>query len=114
MPVQLWHSNRTQASRPSRHDRHLPASQRAPSFPRPTPFLGQGPKPYGVRVSLRPGDPFRKIMGAEWHRVHWFATVAERDAELLDMSRKHEYSRIGDKPALVFEKVENLAASRGL
>src|ERR1700693_6261651 len=45
------------------------------------------------RVSLRPGDPFRKIMGAEWHRVHWFATVAERDAALADMSRKHEYSR---------------------
>ena len=80
----------------------------------PRPFLGQGPKPYGVRVSLRPGDPFRKIMGAEWHRVHWFATVAERDAALVDMSRKHEYSRIGDRPALVFEKVENLAASRGL
>ena len=75
---------------------------------------GQGPKRYSVRVSLRPGDPFRKIMGAEWHRVHWFATVAERDAALADMSRKHEYSRIGDKPALQFEKVENLAASRGL
>jgi hypothetical protein len=53
-------------------------------------------------------------MGAEWHRVHWFATPAERDAALVDMSRKHEYSRIGDKPALAFEKVENLAASRGL
>jgi hypothetical protein len=76
--------------------------------------FGQGPKPYGVRVSLRPGDPFRKIMGAEWHRVHWFASVPERDTALVDMSRKHEYSRIGDKPALVFEKVENLAASRGL
>jgi len=74
----------------------------------------QGPKPYGVRVSLRVGDPFRKIMGAEWHRVHWYATVVERDAALAEMSRKHEYSRIGDKPALVFEKVENLAASRGL
>lgn len=76
--------------------------------------IGQGPKPYGVRVSLRPGDPFRKIMGAEWHRVHWFGTVAERDAALAEMSRKHEYSRVGDKPALLFEKVENLAASRGL
>jgi hypothetical protein len=73
-----------------------------------------GPKPYGVRVSLRPGDPFRKIMGAEWHRVHWFFTPAERDAALLEMARKHEYSRIGDRPALQFEKVENLAASRGL
>jgi len=75
---------------------------------------GQGPLPYGVRVSLRAGDPFRKIMGAQWHREHWFATPAERDAALADMSRKHEYSRIGDKPALVFDKVENLAASRGL
>ena len=77
-------------------------------------LVGQGPKPYGVRISLPPGDPFRKIMGAEWHRVHWFATVAERDAALMEMSRRHEYSRVGDKPALQFEKVENLAASRGL
>lgn len=76
--------------------------------------VSSGPKPYGVRVSLRPGDPFRRIMGAEWHRVHWFATPAERDAALAEMSREHEYSRIGDKPALLFEKVENLAASRGL
>lgn len=76
--------------------------------------VGQGPKPYGVRISLRPGDPFRKIMGGEWHRVHWYASATERDAELLEMSRKHEYSRAGDKPALLFEKVENLAASRGL
>ena len=53
-------------------------------------------------------------MGAEWHRLHWYRSAAERDAELLEMSRKHEYSRVGDKPALVFEKVENLAASRGL
>jgi hypothetical protein len=30
------------------------------------------------------------------------------------MARKHEYSRIGDQPALVFEKVENLAESRGI
>lgn len=73
-----------------------------------------GPAPYGVRISLRPGDPFRKLMGGEWHREHWFASAAERDAALADMSRKHEYSRVGDKPALVFEKVENLAASRGL
>jgi hypothetical protein len=75
---------------------------------------GQGPKPYGVRLSLKPGDPFRKIMGADWHKVHWYATAAERDADLADMSRKHEYSRAGDRPALLFEKVENLAASRGL
>jgi hypothetical protein len=75
---------------------------------------GQGPKPYGARISLKPGDPFRKIMGADWHKVHWYASAVERDAALAEMSRKHEYSRSGDKPALLFEKVENLAASRGL
>jgi hypothetical protein len=76
--------------------------------------VNHGPKPYGVRVSLRAGDPFRKIMGAEWNKMHWFATPGERDAAIAEMSRKHDYSRPGDKPALVFEKVENLAASRGL
>jgi hypothetical protein len=74
--------------------------------------IGPGPKPYGVRVSMPATDPFRKIIGAEWSRTHWYGTTAERDAALLDMSRRHEYSRGGDKPSLVFEKVENLAASR--
>jgi hypothetical protein len=76
--------------------------------------ITHGPKPYGVRVSLRPGDPFRKIIGAEWHRSHWYATAAERDAALAEMSRKHEYSRPGDRPALLFEKIEDLAASHGV
>jgi hypothetical protein len=76
--------------------------------------ITHGPKPYGIRVSLRPGDPFRKIMGQDWQRVHWYATAAERDAALTEMSRKHEYSRVGDRPALQFEKIEDLAASRGV
>jgi hypothetical protein len=76
--------------------------------------VGQGPKPYGTRISLKAGDPFSRIMGAEWQRVYWYATVVERDVALAEMSRKHEYSRSGDKPALVYEKVENLAASRGI
>jgi hypothetical protein len=71
-------------------------------------------RPYGIRVSLPPGDPFRKLLGPEWHRMHWYATPQERDAALSDMSRRHEYSRSGDRPALVFEKVEKLAESRGL
>lgn len=74
----------------------------------------QVPLPYGVRVSLRAGDPFAKLIGAEWQRTHWYATAAERDAALADMSRRHEYSRKVDEPALDFRKVENLAASRGL
>ncbi len=71
-------------------------------------------RPYGIRVRLKAGDPFAKVLGADWQRTHWFFTAEERDSRLADMSRRHEYSRIGDQPALVFEKVENLAESRGL
>jgi hypothetical protein len=71
-------------------------------------------RPFGVRVSLPPGDPFRKLLGPEWHRVHWYASPEERDAALAEMSRRHQYSRTTDKPSLVFEKVEKLAESRGL
>jgi hypothetical protein len=70
------------------------------------------PRPYGIRVSLKAGDPFSKLLGADWQRTHWYFTAAERDRALEDMARKHEYSRIGDAPALVFEKVEKLAESR--
>ena len=70
------------------------------------------PQPYGVRVRLRRGDPFAKLLGSDWQRTHWYFTAAERDHVLEEMSRKHEYSRIGDQPALVFEKVEKLAESR--
>ncbi len=69
-------------------------------------------RPYGVRISLSPGDPFSKLVGPQWHRLHWYATTAERDASLREMSRRHLYSRAGDKPSLVFEKVENLVESR--
>jgi len=71
-------------------------------------------RPFGVRVSLPPGDPFRKLLGNEWQREHWYETAEERDRALTEMARRHEYSRGGDKPALVFEKVEKLAESRKL
>jgi len=71
-------------------------------------------RPYGIRISLPPGDPFRKILGPEWHRIHWYPSPDERDAALAEMSRRHQYSRAGDRPSLVFDKIENLAESRGL
>src|SRR5260221_12445658 len=71
------------------------------------------PRPYGLRVSLRTLDPFGALCGADWQRTHWYRTAAERDGALLEMSRKHEYSRPGDRPALGFAKWEKLAASRG-
>ena len=71
-------------------------------------------KPYGIRVSLPPGDPFRQLLGPEWHRLHWYSTADERDESLSEMSRRHEYSRTTDRPSLVFEKIENVSQSRGL
>jgi len=74
----------------------------------------QLPRPYGILVRLRHDDPLRKILGADWQKTHWFLGAAERDLALADMARRHEYSRIGDRPALVLEKIEKLAESRGL
>ena len=75
----------------------------------PTPAV----RPFGIRVTLRRGDPFRLLLGDDWQKLHWYATAGERDAALTDMSRRHEYSRVGDQPALLFEKIERLAESRG-
>lgn len=63
-------------------------------------------RPFGLRVSTRPGDPFRLLVGSAWNREHWYATAAERDSAADDMSRQHDYSRQGDTPALVFEKID--------
>jgi hypothetical protein len=70
--------------------------------------------PFGLRVSLKAADPITKLLGADWQRTHWYASAAERDAALAEMSRRHEFSRLGDSPAHVYTKVENLAASRTL
>ena len=64
------------------------------------------PKAYGVRVSIRATDTFARLLGPGWHREHWYATAAERDAALKDMAGEHLYSRRGDKPTLIFEAVE--------
>jgi hypothetical protein len=71
-------------------------------------------RPYGLRVSLPSGDPLRKLLGPEWHRIHWYATPQQREIDLVEMRRRHEYSRATDAPSLLFEKIENLAESRGL
>src|SRR5688500_10809082 len=48
-------------------------------------------RPYGVRITLKPGDPFRTLLGADWNKTHWYGSAAERDAALIEMARKHEY-----------------------
>jgi hypothetical protein len=62
-------------------------------------------KPFGIRVSLRARDPFTRLVGADWQKLHWFATERERDRAFDDMSGRHRYSRRGDEPAVVYQKV---------
>ena len=62
-------------------------------------------RPFGIRVTTRPGDPFRLLIGKEWTREHWFGSALERDEALANMRRRHEYSRSGDQPALVYEAI---------
>lgn len=68
-----------------------------------------GPKRFGVRVALMPGDTFARLLGRDWERVHWFATATERDRALREMASEHVYSRRGDRPTLTFEAIEREA-----
>jgi hypothetical protein len=61
---------------------------------------------YGIRITLPPGDPLAALLGRETEMYRWYADARERDAALEEMQREHEYSRIGDRPRLVYEKVE--------
>jgi hypothetical protein len=65
-----------------------------------------GQRPYGIRVRLRRNDPFRTLLGDDWTKEHWFASSAERDARLAEMSGRYLYFRPGDAPALDFERVD--------
>jgi hypothetical protein len=63
------------------------------------------PKPFGIRVRMRPTDTFARLLG-NWEQQHWYASRDERDAALAEMASEHLYSRSGDRPTLIFEPVE--------
>jgi predicted acylesterase/phospholipase RssA len=63
-------------------------------------------RPYGLRIRTRRNDPFRHLVGDDWQKEHWFASRAERDAALVQMSGRYVYFRPGDAPTLDFEKVD--------
>lgn len=60
---------------------------------------------FGIRVTLPPGDTFRKILGDDWERTHWYPSEAERDAAFDAMARRHGYYRKTDSPTQVLEKI---------
>jgi hypothetical protein len=64
------------------------------------------PKPYGIRVSIRPTDTFVRLIGSTWQQHHWYSSREERDRILVDMASEHLYSRGGDRPTLRFDAVE--------
>lgn len=63
-------------------------------------------KPFGIRVRTNATDPFRRLVDEDWETVHWYSTAEERDTAMKDMSGRHHYSRLGDKPTLSYERVE--------
>ena len=68
------------------------------------------PTPYGVRVRMQSSDTFARLLGTDWRREYWYATRGERDDALREMSHEHLYSRVGDKPTLIYEPIERGSA----
>jgi hypothetical protein len=65
-------------------------------------------KRYGMRCTLAPGDPMTAphLLGPDWESVRWYDTERERDEAIEEFSREHVYSRRGDKPSVIYTKVE--------
>ncbi len=65
-----------------------------------------GERIYGIRMTLPSDDTFRLVLGDDFATFRWYATAEERDAALADIRREHQYSRTGDTPTLIYQKVE--------
>lgn len=63
-------------------------------------------KRFGIRISLAGDDPFRRQLADNWETFHWFADAGERDQAMTEMSRRHEFSRMGDTPTVCFETIK--------
>lgn len=63
-------------------------------------------KPYGIRATIPASDPFSRLVDEQWEMLHWYAEAAERDEALADMRRRHEFSRIGDAPTVIYEPID--------
>ncbi|MEQ1803645.1 MAG: hypothetical protein ABL989_17095 [Gammaproteobacteria bacterium] len=61
---------------------------------------------FGIRVTMPPLDPLRRVLGNDWHKEHWFPTREERDSTLAEMARRHNFSRIGDTPSIRLDAIE--------
>lgn len=65
---------------------------------------------YGIKASLNPHDGFAALVGDDWETVRWYATASERDRVLETIATRHEFSRIGDAPAVNYVPVQRTAS----
>ena len=63
-------------------------------------------RPFGIKVTLNGADPFANLLDEGWETFHWYATNDQRDSAIEDMRSRHRYSRRGDRPSLVYSKVD--------
>ncbi|MGH7056826.1 MAG: hypothetical protein ACREFZ_02945 [Acetobacteraceae bacterium] len=65
-------------------------------------------KKYGVKITMPEDDPMRAphLLGPDWSAERWFKTAAERDVWIEDQLHEHLYSRRGDIPSQLYEKIE--------
>lgn len=63
---------------------------------------------FGIRCTLPPDDPMAAahLLGPNWEAYRWYDSANERDAALEDFSREHLYSRRGDKPSVIYTRVD--------
>jgi hypothetical protein len=68
--------------------------------------LQSGPRAYGLRLSLPPGDTMTALLGENWHSFEWFHSEAERARRIAELKTQFAYYRKGDRATYVIEKVD--------
>lgn len=64
-------------------------------------------KRYGIRCTLPSDDPMSAphLLGPDWESFRWYDSEQERDEAMEEFSREHLYSRKGDKPSVIYTKI---------
>ncbi len=62
---------------------------------------------YGIRCTLPSDDPMSAphLLGPDWESFRWYDSEQERDEAIEEFSREHLYSRKGDKPSVIYTKI---------
>ena len=69
------------------------------------PSVAGAERRFGIRVTLPAGDTLRKILGADWEKLHWYPSEVERDDAFEHMAVRHGYYRKTDSPTQLLEKI---------